>query len=377
LTSQAGVEYCIDTETESIQKAIMKPTLQTVADAVGVSRSTVSNAYSRPDQLSPQLRDKILDAARRLGYAGPNPTARSLRRGRAGAIGVLFTPTLSYAFTDPYAVRFLRGLAETAERHGTSLLLVPLGDDDDSAFTAVQSASVDAFCVYCVPGWYRAMEAAWARGLPILNSESSGDDGLFVGIDEAAAARTVGGHLVHLGHRHFAVIGTYLETERTTRRVSVPVPEDLPSYTSRERLRGYRDALTGTGVDWADVVTVNATGNSREEGAAATAIALDHAPRPTAILAITDVLALGALDALAARGLTPGRDVSVTGFDDIPEAEVAGLTTVRQPAIERGRVAGELLLDPPADPAERRVVLPTELIVRASTGPAPTPKGST
>ena len=79
----------------------MGATLQTVADEVGVSRSTVSNAYSRPDQLSPELRERILAAAERLGYAGPNPTARSLRRGKVDAIGVLLTANLTQAFRDP------------------------------------------------------------------------------------------------------------------------------------------------------------------------------------------------------------------------------------------------------------------------------------
>src|SRR5690606_24680418 len=95
----------------------VRPTLQTVADAVGVSRSTVSNAYSNPDQLSAELREKIFEVARKIGYPGPNPAARSLRRGRAGAIGVLFTDSLPYAFTDPYAVQYLRGVSEAAERY--------------------------------------------------------------------------------------------------------------------------------------------------------------------------------------------------------------------------------------------------------------------
>jgi DNA-binding LacI/PurR family transcriptional regulator len=353
----------------------MKPTLQTVADAVGVSRSTVSNAYGRPDQLSPELREKILDAARQLGYSGPNPTARSLRRGQAGAIGVLFTTALSYAFTDPYAVQFLRGLAESAERHGSGLLLVPVGADDDAALAAVQNAAVDGFCVYCVPRSYRAMDAAWARGLPVVASEHPGaqdPEALFVGVDEVAATRTAGQHLARLGHRRIAVIGDYLAPDRATRQVTVPTPDDLPSYVSRERLRGYRDAFLEAGVDWPDVLIVNAATNSREEGAAAAAYALDRAPRPTAVVALTDLLALGVLDALAARGLQPGHDVSVVGFDDIPDAATAHLTTVRQPARQRGLIAGGLLLDPPTTAAERRVVLPTELIVRASTGPVPT-----
>lgn len=349
----------------------MRPTLQTVADAVGVSRSTVSNAYSRPDQLSPELREEIMEAAKKLGYAGPDPMGRSLRRGRAGAIAVLLAPTVSYAFTDPYAVQFMKGLAETAERHETGVLLVPLKDDDEDALATVQSASVDGFCVYCVPGWFRAMKAAWARGLPIVNSSYQGDDdaeAMFVGIDEAAATRAVGQHLIALGHRRVAVIGTQLADGRVG-PVTLEAPDGLESYVSRERLRGYRDVFAEAGVAWSDIVTINAAGNSRREGEEAAAYALDRAPRPTAVIALTDVLALGVLDALATRGLSVGHDVSVAGFDDIPDAARNQLTTVRQSATERGRVAAELLLDPPSDPASRHVVLPAELIVRASTGP--------
>lgn len=352
----------------------MKPTLQTVADAVGVSRSTVSNAYSRPDQLSPELREKILSTAQKLGYAGPDPTARSLRRGRAGAIGVLLGPAVSYAFTDPYAVEFMRGLAETAETHDAGMLLVPLKDDDPDALAAVQSASVDGFCVYCVPGWNRALEAVWARGLPVVNTSYPGSDDsatLFVGVDEAVATHSLGQHLVALGHRRIALIGTDLGADRQIGLVSSETNYDSASYVSRERLRGFREAFTEAGLAWSDVVVINAAGNSRHDGAAAAAYALDRAPRPTAVAAITDMLALGVLDALETRGLRSGHDVSVAGFDDIPDAAVAGLTTIRQSAVQRGRIAAGLLLDPPTDSAQRHVVLPTALVVRASTGPAP------
>src|ERR671929_809465 len=101
-----------------------KVTLKTVARAVGVSPMTVSNAYNRPHKLSPALRERILGAARELGYPGPNPAARSLRRGRAGSIGLLFGEALTYVFQDPGAVEFLRGLAEGTARHNTVLQLI-------------------------------------------------------------------------------------------------------------------------------------------------------------------------------------------------------------------------------------------------------------
>ncbi|MDG4788939.1 LacI family DNA-binding transcriptional regulator [Micromonospora sp. WMMD1102] len=353
----------------------MKPTLQTVADAVGVSRSTVSNAYSRPDQLSPALREKIHEAARRLGYPGPDPTARSLRRGRVGAIGVLFTSALSYAFTDPYAVQFLRGVAESAERHGSGLLLVPLSEADEQAgVEAVRNAAVDGFCVYCVPASHGALAVTRARGLPLVAAErpvKAGPDSMYVGIDEAGAARNVGSHLARLGHRRVALVSDLLVAEHRTGPVTLAGPADIryDVDVTRERVRGFAEGLAEGGVGWSDLLLIHAAANSRAEGARAAGYALDRADRPTAVLAVTDLLALGVLDALAARGLRPGGDVSVTGFDDIPEAAAAGLTTIRQPAVRKGAIAGRLLLDPPEDPAARQVLLPTELVVRASTGP--------
>ncbi|WP_117208499.1 LacI family DNA-binding transcriptional regulator [Allorhizocola rhizosphaerae] len=348
----------------------MKPTLQTVADAVGVSRSTVSNAYSRPDQLSPQLRETILEAAARLGYTGPHPAARSLRKGQVGAIGVLFSAELSYAFTDPYAVQFLRGLAETAERHNTGLLLIPLLSDGEAAAQAVQNAVVDGFCAYCVPAWHASYDAALARNLPMVIAEwhANADPGTrVVGIDDMAAARTAARHLTALGHRRIAVIAHWIGPVQHSGPITLARPEDAPHHVTRERLIGYRDAFAEVGVDWSEVTTISSIHNSREEGAAVAAHLLDRAPRPTAILAAADLLALGVLDALETRGLQAGRDISVVGFDDIPEAAAARLTTIRQPALDKGRIAGELLLD--AERAERQVVLPTELMVRASTGP--------
>lgn len=354
----------------------MRPTLQTVADAVGVSRSTVSNAYGRPDQLSLDLRERIFETARLLGYSGPDPKARSLRRGRVGAIGVLFTASLSYAFTDPYALQFLRGLAESAQEQEAGLLLVPQSlEDEEAAVAAVRNAVVDGFCVYCMPDWHPSLDAIEARGLPIVSGQRRQHDSpetMYVGVDEARSTRLAGEHLARLGHRRVAVIADYLTLEPFTGPVQLSTPDDAPYFLSRERLRGYHDAFRAAGIDWSSVATIGAVGNSREAGAAAAAHVLDRAPRPTAVVAITDLLALGVLDAMDARGLRPGHDISVIGFDDIPEAATAHLTTVRQPAVERGRTTGRLLFNPPTERADRHVVLPTELIVRASTGPAPT-----
>lgn len=350
----------------------MKPTLQAVADAVGVSRSTVSNAYSRPDQLSAELRRRILETAQQIGYPGPNPTARSLRRGYVGAIGVLFEPALSYAFTDPFAVRFLAGVAAGAERHGTSLLLVPVPPDEAAARRAVENAAVDGFCVYCVgdEGW--VVDVLRERGLPIVTTVPRPDAGptdRYVGIDERAAARSVAAHVAGLGHRRVALLGDTVLPGAAPGPLRLAGPDDAPQPTTRGRLAGFADAFAEVGVDWSELTVLTAADNTRAAATAAVTDALAAADPPTAVLACSDVLALGVLDALAARDAGP--PVSVTGFDDIAEAAAVGLTTVRQPAEEKGRIAAELLLDPPTEPTAGHVLLPTALVVRSSTGPVP------
>src|SRR3954453_3435559 len=125
-----------------------RPTLATVAQAVGVSRMTVSNAFNRPDQLSPALRERILATARELGYAGPDPVARTLSRGATGSVGVILDYPLTLSLTDPAAVEFLRGVGAGCEEHGRGLTLVPRIAGRDAAL--VRNALVDGFVVYSV-----------------------------------------------------------------------------------------------------------------------------------------------------------------------------------------------------------------------------------
>src|SRR5512138_360844 len=106
-------------------------TLQTIADRVGVSRMTVSNAFSRPDQLSDELRQRILSVAAELGYVGPDPTARALARGTTGAVGILFTDALEYAFTDEVAISFLRAFVEGLAPTGLAVTLLTSSGRDD------------------------------------------------------------------------------------------------------------------------------------------------------------------------------------------------------------------------------------------------------
>lgn len=351
-----------------------RPTLQTIADRLGVSRATVSNAYGRPDQLNPKLRQKILAVAKEIGYAGPDPAARNLRRGRSNTIGVLFTEALTFAFSDPAAVSLLMGISEACEVDGYNVLLLPSPLDVDTPNTAVQDAVVDGFIVYCMPTEDSRFEDLLHRALPtLIVDEPRIDTAAFVGIDDRSGARRVAEHLLQLGHRRFGVITDRLNADNVSGLADLARQQQATFQVNAERLRGYADALEGAGLPWEHVPVMECFPISPATGARGAATLLDRPDRPTAIIATSDQLALGVLDAARDRAIDVPGSLSVAGFDDIDAAarSYPSLTTVRQPLLEKGRAAGRLLLDgwPAGEPPT--VNLPTEFIVRASTGPAP------
>jgi DNA-binding LacI/PurR family transcriptional regulator len=342
-----------------------RATLAAVAAAVGVSRTTVSNAYNRPDQLSPALRERILAAAAELGYRGPDPMARSLRMRTASAVGLVFGDRLSRAFVDPNAVEFLQGVGRACEDSGRSLLLVPAGAQATNTET-VQRAAVDGFVVYSLDPGDPHLEAVLSRPEPvvIVDAPRGVSDVDFVGVDDRVGFATITRHVLELGHRRIAFL---------VARCTPPGTAEFPAVAEQdagvlgERARGLRDAIGSADVD---VTVWDCEVSAPDVGAAAARKALSAVPRPTAVLCFSDALALGALQAAGELGLAVPDDVTVTGFDDVPAAAGAGLTTVRQPTPEKGRRAVALLDE--AGTGERRVVeLPTRLIVRTSSGPLP------
>ena len=347
-------------------------TVKTLAAALGVSPATISNAYNRPDQLSPQLRERILTAAKELGYPGPDAAGRTLRMGRADAVGVLLSERLSYAFSDPFAIEFLTGLSEVVEEHGISIVLMPLSrrrtgssgnDAEQSDVTSVRQANIDALTILSLPADHPAAMLARARGIRVVTTSASSDpDASWVAIDDFGAGAMVGEHLANLGHRDIAVL---VETNQPAgspgQRLDVA---ELSFVDYAGRVAGLRKTIPGK------VMIVSGGHNSIESGASAIRWLHDRDELPTAVVGLSDVLALGALQALVSRGLSTPADVSVCGFDDIPAAKAANLTTVHQPIRDKGLHVGRLLIDPESTP--RQVLLPIRLVPRGSTGSAPT-----
>src|SRR5690349_10543158 len=196
-------------------------TLASLAAELGVSRTTVSNAYNRPDQLSPELRRRVLETARRLGYPGPDPVARSLRTRKAGAVGLLLTENLSYAFRDPAAIGVLEGLALACEDAGVGLHLVPASPGREDV-AAVHRAGVDGFVVYSVPDDDPHLGAVLERPVPTVIVDQPRVDGVDrVGPDDAAAVTAMAEHLISLGHRQIGVLCMRLARERNDDFVSI------------------------------------------------------------------------------------------------------------------------------------------------------------
>ena len=179
-------------------------TLATIAEAVGVSRMTVSNAYNRPDQLSPALREKILAAAQELGYGGPGPgRADAQSRGETGSVGVVLDYALTQAFTDPATVQFLHGVAAGCEEHARGMALVPRIERPRRR-PRRRRPGRRLRHVLRPPRAIRGSRPCAGAGCPYVGVDFAPDPDLTsVNIDDAGAARAVADHLVALGHRNF------------------------------------------------------------------------------------------------------------------------------------------------------------------------------
>ncbi len=334
-----------------------KVTLQSIADRVGVSRMTVSNAFSRPDQLSAELREKILAAADELGYVGPDPAARALARGRTGSVGLLINGSLSEAFEDAVSAAFLASVSDELSARGLALTLLP--SSADQPFVPARDVAVDGVLVYiCDP---TSPDIAWLerRSLPMVVVDHNVRDGIAaVNVDDRGGARLAAQHLVDLGHRDIGIVT--LETD----------PGEL-NYPARERMLGWRDALDPTGVEPAVVETPYSPSAAAYDAALSL---LDRPDRPTGVLCFSDAFALATIRAAESLGLKVPEDLSVVGFDDsaLAASSRPPLTTVHQEVAAKGSAAVAAIADVMGGGHPAAVMLPTTLVVRESTAPPAT-----
>jgi DNA-binding LacI/PurR family transcriptional regulator len=336
-------------------------TLRDVAKVVGVSHTTVSNAFNRPDQLSPKLRQSILTAARSMNYSGPNPAARMLGTGFAKTIAVVWTDPMPHAFEDEAAVSFLSGVAEACAERSLNLLLLQGGKFSSRS---VQTAAMDGLIIYSMPNNDETLQMVSDRALPtVVVDQPMIPDIPFIGIDNRAAARECARHLTTLGHQRFAILSLRLGMDGYRGFVDDQRLKSACFELSRRRLEGYLDIVGSK----SSVKIWECPRSIEEEGKKAAESLFKERPQPAAILAASDRLAMGVIAAAHKYQLRVPRDLSVVGFDDISALGLVAshLTTVNQPMKEKGRLAVSSLQDCKNAPLWHE--LPAKLVVRQST----------
>lgn len=347
-------------------------TLVDVARRAGVSPSTASLAFSGSGPIAAATRTRVLAAAAGLGYAGPDPLARSLRKRRAGVVGVVIGERLGNAFRDPMTVALLDGVAEELAALGVGLLLLPpevdrgAGREPDRDRLADAALDVLVFAT-CGADDDPLIDQALARDIPILGIEGPHRPGIpVVDLDQAGGSRAAARHLADLGHRRITVVTLPLRADGRRGPADAARQAQAAFAVPRRRLAGVRTVLgDGTPV-------VEAASNVVEEAEQLGAALLAGPERPTAVIAHSDLLAIGVVRAAERAGLRVPGDLSVVGFDGV---DAAGwlpdglLTTVEQPVLEKGRVAGRMVADLLSGRRPDSVTLPVRLRVGTTTAP--------
>ncbi len=345
-----------------MEQVSRRPRIADVAREAGVSKTAVSFAFNSPDRLSPETATRIREVADSLGYR-PHPVARMLTQGQTLAIGILTPQALSVIFSNPFFGAFSEGVALAAEEYGYGLHFI--SPVHGSLARAIGRATVDGVVAIGLSEHHPDVEQI-RHALPIVLVDSTAmPDYPSIDIDDEGGARAAAEHLLALGHREFLVIGV---------EPPQPATQMEPEGVTGRRLRGYRTALAQAGIDLPDERIVVGPA-SVDGGVAALNRAWEDGLRPTAVLVMSDAMAIGAMRAIRGLGLSVPSDVSVVGFDDIDLAMHTDppLTTVHQPIRRKGEEAVRLLLTvvhgrEGSRPEHRR--LDTRLIVRGSTARA-------
>jgi DNA-binding LacI/PurR family transcriptional regulator len=324
---------------------------------------TASYTFNRPSRVSLEARAKVLAAAAHLGYAGPDPSARSLRRGSTRTLGVVLGEHLSYAFEDPGATAFLAGVAAVCAQQGYGMTILPItGADDD--VPRITDAAVDGFIIWTTSNDDPILAAVQARKRPAVVHGGPALDGLdLVGIDNRAAARAIG-TLAFAGAKRPAVLSQPLSRARHSRITHGADITNVPFPVTRERLDGFQQAAEDAGIAWRDVTIAVCARNDTAEAQGAAASLLASTEPPDAIAAMSDEQAAGVTRAAHAAGRRIPDQLKVTGWDDAAVAEHLQLTTVAQSLRDQGAACAHAALGQEFD----RHTTSWSIIRRGSTG---------
>jgi DNA-binding LacI/PurR family transcriptional regulator len=342
--------------------------LADIAKAAGVSQGTASNVFSRPEIVREEVRERVLGIARDLGYKGPDVKGRLLRAGKFNAIGVASLEPLSYFFDDPWARAMMKAVSDVCDETGTGIALVSARNQQKLAWN-INSALVDGFILLCVKEGGRLVDLSRQRQVPCvaLALENAEDGFPIIEIDNRKGAEAAARHLAELGHKNFAVLAiTHCSAVPGT--VKPETVASAMSSSARLRIEGYFDALRDFDINPQDVA-IHATLNDKKSVINAVEALFSAPEPPTALLAMSDRIALYAIQWLTERGISVPNDVSIIGFDGVPEAALStpALTTMQQPFEDIAAKAVSAILND--EELASSQILDVKLVLRNSTAP--------
>lgn len=339
-----------------------KPNLADVAALAGVSPSTASLAFSGAGPVAESTRARVMDAAARLGYGGPDPRAQSLRRGRSGIIGVVMEERVRDAFRDPMNIAMLDGLADEIAGLGAGLLLLTETGGDR---LGIASAPMDAVVlVGCSTRLDESVAVLRQRGMPIVAIEAPQMEGVVaVDLENRRGSESAARHLLGLGHTRIAVVTLPLQQSHEAGALPPNWREISTSEVARQRLLGVADVYPQFQGYVASTSSIDAGLEAGLE------LLATSSPRPTAVVAQSDLLAIGAIRAAEQLGLSVPGDVSVVGFDGARIDSGYDLTTMVQPSVEKGRAAGRAITAMLAGAVPAPVTFGTVFHVGSTTAP--------
>ena len=336
-------------------------TIQEIARRAGVSKTSVSFAFNKPEQLSEQTLARILAVADELGY-NPDPIASNLKTRQTGCIGILLPQPLPLIARNTHTMAFLEGVGEVCQEEGLSVMLVP--PHKGSLRHAILRAAVDGFLTLGLETFRDTMQILQQRDMPFVMVDSDPVEGIpCVNIDDQGGAYAAMQHVLVQGHRKIAILGIRSGTFGHYRAYA---------GTLRRRIDGYQAALGEVGLSLSSRnVRLVECECDLEGGYTAFREIYANKWRPTAIVTMADVLAIGAMQAAREMGIVIPEEVAVIGYDDTPASRLVHppLSTIHQPTAEKGRVAASALIQmlKNSDSQPQHIVLPVRLIERGSS----------
>ncbi|QIR15994.1 LacI family DNA-binding transcriptional regulator [Shewanella aestuarii] len=331
-------------------------TLKSIAQELGVSNATVSNAFNRPDQLSEKRRVEILAACNKLGYFGPNKAAQSLRKGKFNTIALVLSDSVAYMVSDPVASRFMKGVAAELEQHKVNLLL--FSGSAESVNDVIDF--VDGFICYGRPRNSALVGQLKQVKKKVVTVDFNIHRSASVEVDNQTSAYDVAKLAIHSEQDQLAILGLRLLDTSLICRVYDIHQMEIDTSVAHQRLQGYLDAIADSHATLGNDRIWNIPESNVELAAIAAKEALSCNPRPNVFLCMSDLIALTVMSEAQQLGLRVPEDVRIVGFDGIDEAlrSVPPLTTVYQHSESKGRKAAEMFM---AD-AHHAEVLDYELI---------------